>query len=171
MWLCIIWQRGSRKRMSHIFMALQCILNSRVTSVEVFCWRVAKMLRKETVGGRFGCILLFDHIWREVAGRFICIHSSPLEMIGAGDPPPITHLVKGDCATDCQNNLHHVLLFSIKGLFTYYVSRRRGGRGYGKCWPLLTKGGGGVSRKLTIADEGGKVECWPQRPKNLKLSG
>ena len=121
MWLCIIWQRGSLKRMSHIFMALQCILNSRVTSVEVFCWRVAKMLRKETVGGRFGCILLFDHIWREVAGRFICIHSSPLEMIGAGDPPPITHLVKGDCATDCQNNLHHVLLFSINSIYIIYI--------------------------------------------------
>ena len=56
-------------------------------------------------------------------------------------------------------------LFS-KGLFTYYISRRRGGRGYGKCWPLLTKGGGGVSRKLTIADEGGgggkanADHCW-----------
>ena len=24
-------------------------------------------------------------------------------------------------------------LLSFKGLFTYYVSRRRGGRGYGKC--------------------------------------
>ena len=47
---------------------------------------------------------------------------------------------------------HHltVLHTAVKGLFTYYVSRRRGGRGYGKCWPLLTKGGGGV-----------KVECWP----------
>ena len=24
-----------------------------------------------------------------------------------------------------------------KGLFTYYVSRWRGGRGYGKCWPFF----------------------------------
>ena len=42
-----------------------------------------------------------------------------------------------------------------KGLFTYYLSRRRGGREYGKCWRLLTKGGGGVTQKLTIADEVG----------------
>ena len=28
----------------------------------------------------------------------------------------------------------------FKGLFTYYVSRERGEGGYGKCWPLLTKG-------------------------------
>ena len=41
------------------------------------------------------------------------------------------------------------------GLFTYYVSRRRGGEGVWQMLTIADEGGGGVSRKLTIADEGG----------------
>ena len=63
------------------------------------------------------------------------------------------------------NFFHYIsFLFSIV-LFTYYVSRERG-RGFGKCWLLLTKGGGGVSQKLTIADEGGRATFW----KNIVIS-
>ena len=53
---------------------------------------------------------LYLIIFHEVAGRFICIHSAPLHMIGPGDLPPITHLVERDCARDCQNNPHHIFI-------------------------------------------------------------
>ena len=42
-----------------------------------------------------------------------------------------------------------------------HILRQPGeGGGFGKCWLLLTKGGGGVSQKLTIADEGGRATFW-----------
>ena len=47
---------------------------------------------------------------------------------------------------------------SYKGLFTYYVSRRRG-EGVWQMMTIADEGGRGVSRKVTIADKGG----WSQK--------